>query len=160
MITKVAGKSLMEKIRLGPYQLFPKKLVLKNSRKEGGSGLNLHLEKFDEQLNEIIDFRITNIGKAIRLIIPEYNQAILKNPPFSSAHEGWAILQQAVDELWDETKRNKAERSPEGMRKEAIIVVATAMRFLIDLCIEENPNLASGLGNTSFNSVAASSHKD
>lgn len=102
--------------------------------------MSVNLEKYDEQLNEMIDYRITNIGKTIRQIIPDYNQAILKNPPFNSPHEGWAVLKQGVDQLWEEVKKNKNSRSIESMRKEATFIGATVMRFLIELCNEENQN--------------------
>lgn len=99
--------------------------------------MSLSLEKFEEQINEMIDFRITNIGKAIRLIIPEYNQIIFDNPPLYNAHEGWAMLQQGMDQLWSEIKKDKNICSEELMRKEAIFIAATAMRFIIDLSMEE-----------------------
>jgi hypothetical protein len=100
--------------------------------------MSLSLERFEEQINEMIDFRITSIGKAIRLIIPEYNQIIFKNPPLHNVHEGWAMLEQGVEQLWNEVKKDKSLRSDELMRKEAILIGATAMRFIIDLCMEEN----------------------
>ncbi|MFX1265117.1 MAG: hypothetical protein ACFFH0_07035, partial [Promethearchaeota archaeon] len=36
-----------------------------------------------------------------------------------SAHEGWAVLKEEVDELWDEVKRKPAARSRAAMRIEA-----------------------------------------
>lgn len=99
--------------------------------------MSLSLEKFEEQINEMIDFRITSIGRAIRLIIPEYNQVIFKNPPLHNAHEGWAMLEQGMERLWYEVKKDKEIRSEELMRKEAILISVTAMRFIIDLCLEE-----------------------
>jgi hypothetical protein len=104
---------------------------------EGGNRMSLSLEKFEEQINEMIDVRITSIGRAIRLIIPEYNQVIFKNPPLRNAHEGWAMLWQGMDQLWVEVKKDKELRSEELIRKEAILISATAMRFIIDLCLEE-----------------------
>jgi hypothetical protein len=100
--------------------------------------MGLSLEKFEEQINEMIDFRITSIGKAIRLIIPEYNQIIFKNPPLHNVYEGWAMLEQGLEQLWNEVKKDKNIRSVELMRKESILIGVTAMRFIIDLCMEEN----------------------
>ncbi len=99
--------------------------------------MSISLERFEEQIQEMIDSRITNIGKAIRLIIPEYNQIICKNPPLQNSYEGWAILHQAMEQLWNEVKKDKNIHSTEQMRKEAILISATAMRFMIDLCMEE-----------------------
>jgi hypothetical protein len=100
--------------------------------------MSLSLERFEEQINEMIDFRITSIGKAIRMIIPEYNQIIFKNPPLHNVQEGWVMLEQGMEELWNEVKKDKNIRSGELMRKEAIFISVTAMRFIIDLCMEEN----------------------
>lgn len=64
----------------------------------------------------------------------EYQQAVQKFPAMASPHEGYAILLEEVDELWDEVKRKPSVRSKLRMKKEAIQVAAMAMRFLIDLC--------------------------
>lgn len=60
--------------------------------------------------------------------------------PMASEHEGFAILKEEVDELWEaiRMKQNDPKRS-EQVRKEAVQVAAMAMRFLEDLCSgEEN----------------------
>jgi hypothetical protein len=66
----------------------------------------------------------------------EFYRAIQRFPAMASGHEGWAILREEVDELWEEVKHNK--RPPDqyirSMRKEAIQVAAMAMRFVIDVC--------------------------
>lgn len=66
----------------------------------------------------------------------EVMRASAKYPPFNSAHEGYAVLLEEVEELWDEVKKSPAKRSPEAMRTEAIQVAAMAVRFLIDVCEE------------------------
>ena len=53
--------------------------------------------------------------------------------PFASAHEGFAVIQEEVDELWAEIKGGQ---DVERMRAEAVQVAAMAMRFVIDLCWE------------------------
>lgn len=58
---------------------------------------------------------------------------------FHSAHEGWAVLREEVDELWDEVKKNPKtdeERAAHRvrMRKEAVQVAAMAFRFIEDVC--------------------------
>jgi hypothetical protein len=103
--------------------------------------LSISFERFEEQIHEMIDSRITNIGKAIRLIIPEYNQIICKSPPLQNTYEGWAMLEQGMEELWDEIKKDKKVQSPEQMRREAIFISATAMRFMIDLCLEDKQKI-------------------
>ena len=66
-------------------------------------------------------------------IYVEYRKAISQFPPFHSAHEGYAVLLEEVDELWDEIKGNKKPGAYERMRKEAIQVGAMALRFLVTL---------------------------
>ena len=60
----------------------------------------------------------------------EYERASGMFPQFNSPHEGYAILLEEVDELWDEIKGNKKEGALERMRKEAVQVAAMAMRFI------------------------------
>ena len=57
----------------------------------------------------------------------------------NSPHEGWAVLQEEADELWDEVKGNGSRRH---MREEAIQIAAMAVRFIEDLC---EPQQASPL---------------
>lgn len=50
----------------------------------------------------------------------------------NSAHEGYAVILEELDELWDEVKGNDLKRN-ERMRAEAIQVAAMAIRFIEDL---------------------------
>ena len=59
-------------------------------------------------------------------------KARAKHGPMVSAHEGYAVLIEEVDELWEEVKRQ--ERDPAAMRKEALHVAAMALRFIVDVC--------------------------
>lgn len=69
---------------------------------------------------------------AIEAIRDEGTRAIKRYPPFNSAHEGWAVLYEEFDELWDEVKKSPKNRDIDAMRTEAIQVAAMALRFLID----------------------------
>jgi len=51
-------------------------------------------------------------------------------PPFNSAHEGYAILLEELDELWDEVKRKPADLDLNLMYLEATQVAAMAIRFM------------------------------
>jgi len=64
----------------------------------------------------------------------EASRAKDKWPEFSSAHEGYAVLAEEVDELWDHVKTNQTKRDLEAMRKEAIQVAAMALRFASEVC--------------------------
>ncbi len=62
----------------------------------------------------------------------EFTRAVDTYPPMNSPHEGFAVLLEEVDELWDEVKRKPAVRSNAAMRLEAIQVAAMALRFAFD----------------------------
>ena len=55
-----------------------------------------------------------------------------KHKPMNSPHEGYAVILEELDELWDEVKAQKPDR--ERMRKEALQVAAMGLRFVVDLC--------------------------
>lgn len=67
---------------------------------------------------------------AVALIIEELERATEKFGRFKSAHEGYAVLLEEVDELWQEVKSNNRD----GQEEEAIQVAAMALRYLHDLC--------------------------
>lgn len=70
----------------------------------------------------------------------ELERARAKFPtPFASAHEGFAILNEERDELWDEVKGNALGRR-ERMREEAIQVAAMAIRFVEEVCDTSSAN--------------------
>lgn len=69
---------------------------------------------------------------AIELVENELAKATACFGPMRSAHEGYAILLEEVEELWDEVRAKKPDQ--EKIRKEAIQVAAMAVRFLIDVC--------------------------
>ena len=71
------------------------------------------------------------VGTAIEKIIEEYGRAANKFGSFASTHEGYAVLLEEVDELWDEVKCNG---SKENLRREAVQVAAMGLRFLVDCC--------------------------
>ena len=68
----------------------------------------------------------------LQAIITEYSEASLKFKPFNSTHEGYAVIKEELDELWDCIKNKGCES--EEMKKEAIQVAAMAYRFLKDCC--------------------------
>lgn len=63
----------------------------------------------------------------------ELRRAIMLFGPFKNGHEGWAVIREEVDELWDEVKNNKREDHAIRQRKEAIQIAAMALRFVVDL---------------------------
>jgi hypothetical protein len=62
----------------------------------------------------------------------ELKRAFTKFPgPQHSAHEGYAVLLEEVDELWDEIKANLGHTT--SAQKEAIQVAAMALRYMLEV---------------------------
>ena len=66
-------------------------------------------------------------------VIRELRRAMTLFGPFKNGHEGWAVIREEVDELWDAIKTNKAADHVARQRKEAIQVAAMALRFVVEL---------------------------
>ncbi len=69
-------------------------------------------------------------------VMGELSKATENHAPMHSAHEGWAVIREEVDELWEEVK--KRHQDIPSMRKEAIQVAAMAIRFVVDVCDRED----------------------
>lgn len=74
---------------------------------------------------------------ALSLAHFELVQAMQNWPPFNSAHEGYAVLAEELDELWQHVKTNQKRRDLRAMRKEALQVAAMALRFAIEVCNDD-----------------------
>ncbi|MBX7151124.1 hypothetical protein K1X84_05750 [bacterium] len=61
----------------------------------------------------------------------ELDRAAAKFDPYHSYHEGFAVIKEELDELWDEIKSK--DHTNETLRMEAIQVAVTAIRFVHDL---------------------------
>lgn len=84
--------------------------------------------------------QLTSNERAVSQLIQdvgfELDQAIRNWPPFNSAHEGYAVLAEEMDELWDHVKTNQRKRDLPKMQQEAIQVAAMAIRFALEVCSE------------------------
>lgn len=97
-----------------------------------------------EALNNVIAEAETNMDAALIIdeklnaifddIDEELVSALTKFPPFNSAHEGFSVLNEEVDELWEHVRGKQGSRSVAEMRKEAVQVAAMAIRFVLDVC--------------------------
>lgn len=79
-----------------------------------------------------------NTLEVLAEVAEEVDSTTTKWPAFNSAHEGYGVLLEEVDELWDHVKVNQKRRDLAAMRKEAIQVAAMAIRFAIEVCDEVN----------------------
>jgi hypothetical protein len=69
------------------------------------------------------------------IVLNEVERASSKYPSFNSPHEGYAVLLEEVDELWDEVKADNIDLAC----AEAIQVAAMAIRFVVDLSAGKMP---------------------
>jgi hypothetical protein len=93
-------------------------------------------------------------SEIVSVIIDELEKATKKFGNFNSAHEGYAVILEEMDELWDIVKLNPVKikatdrrffsrqmkeiwqnhTHKEMMKKEVIQVAAMAIRFIRDCC--------------------------
>lgn len=78
------------------------------------------------------------VSNAVTEVVKEVELAQSNWPPFNSAHEGFAVLGEEVNELWEHIRTKQKNRNLVEMRKEAIQVAAMAIRFASEVCDEEN----------------------
>lgn len=79
-------------------------------------------------------FNETLIDNLYKEIFNEFLRASKNYPMFSNEYEGYAIILEELDELWEVVKLKQS--NPERLvkcRKECIQVAAMALRFLHDM---------------------------
>ena len=77
-------------------------------------------------------------------VVEEIQKSMIKYPLFNSPHEGYGVLLEELDELWDEVK--KREPDLKNMRAEAVQVAAMAMKFIMSMENDWRPSLESEEG--------------
>lgn len=88
-------------------------------------------------MDEPVNVEIAKVENTFSAIFEAYNKARAKHAPMRGPHEGYAVLLEEVDELWDEVKCWQPYPSIErqlAMRKEALHVAAMALAFLVEVC--------------------------
>lgn len=92
--------------------------------------------------------RVTPTTRVLDEVEHELARARATHAPMNGHHEGYAVILEEVDELWEVCKRNthkfpnaeetykRAERANKrrDMRKEALQIAAMAVRFIEDVC--------------------------
>ena len=73
-------------------------------------------------------------SRVLREVTTELDRAIRKYPKFNSAHEGYAVILEELDELKAEVWKKRQERDRGAMRAEAIQIAAMAVRFALEIC--------------------------
>ncbi len=70
---------------------------------------------------------------SVKEIVDEYKEATQRFGAFHSAHEGYAVILEELDELKDEVFKQHPQRTKERLRAEAKQVAAMALRFMVDV---------------------------
>lgn len=68
----------------------------------------------------------------------ELAKARRKFPVQNSAHEGYAVILEELEELWDLVKQKQSERDYSLLRKETIQLGAMVLAFLVEVVEPEN----------------------
>lgn len=71
--------------------------------------------------------------QAFTMVAEELNVATQQFGEFASKHEGYAIILEEMDELWEAIKSKSSSRA--DIEREARQVAAMAIRFLVDQCM-------------------------
>jgi hypothetical protein len=75
--------------------------------------------------------RDPGVEAAVRDVIVELLAAVDHHAPLNSPHEGWAVIREELDELWEHVRADTG-RSPEA-RVEARQVAAMAIRYMVNI---------------------------
>lgn len=70
---------------------------------------------------------------AMNQVAVELRVAMQKHKTFNSAHEGYAVILEELDELKTEVWKNEKLRDSGRLRLEARQVAAMAIRFMVEL---------------------------
>ena len=71
------------------------------------------------------------LDRVLAQVRAEVLRAAEKHAPMPTAHHGYAVIQEEVDELWTEVKADNGQ-SPEAF-KEARQIAAMGIRYILDL---------------------------
>lgn len=69
------------------------------------------------------------LEETVKDVLDELWHARSKFPAFHSGHEGYAVILEELDELWDAVRQDNYADA----RREAVQVAAMALRFIVDL---------------------------
>lgn len=77
---------------------------------------------------------MTSLEDAVKQAVSELERATEQYGPFHSAHEGYAIIKEEFEELWEAVKMKPSLERVESLKEEATQVAAMAIRLIMDCC--------------------------
>jgi hypothetical protein len=75
---------------------------------------------------------MSHLENILIVVAHELDRATALHGNFHSLHEGYAVLKEEVDELWDEIKKREPDKNK--VANEAVQVAAMAVRLIKDCC--------------------------
>src|SRR5437899_667765 len=81
----------------------------------------------DYQVREATNRRM----RLLAVIDQELDKATSRFDRFNSPHEGWAVIREELDELWEHVRGNTGRG--EGAMVEAVQIATMALRYVYDL---------------------------
>ncbi len=93
--------------------------------------LVIHDDALESTLRELESSRpaASAPDRAFSDVAAEFWRAEGKHKPFNSSHEGYAVIQEEVDELWADVKADRKEAA----LVEAVQVAAMGLRYVVNL---------------------------
>jgi hypothetical protein len=73
----------------------------------------------------------------------ELKSAREKNAPLNSAHEGYSVILEELDEFWEEVRKKRSQRDPLRMLGELVQIAAMAQRCAEDVVEPMVPSVKS-----------------
>lgn len=71
--------------------------------------------------------------RAISRVAAEIARAREHHAPINSAHEGYAVILEELEEFWREVQRKRAERDPAAMLEELVQCATMCLRTAVDI---------------------------
>lgn len=75
--------------------------------------------------------KIDRLDAALAQLRAEVLRAMAKHKPMNSPHEGYAVIQEEVDELWERVKTDSGRDY--DSKVEALQIAAMGLRYAIDV---------------------------
>ena len=82
------------------------------------------------------------IDYVLRQIGDEVAKAENLHAPINSAHEGYSVILEELDEFWEQVRLKRANRDPEKMRQELIETAAMCVRTIRDVVDRDRVSVA------------------
>lgn len=92
-----------------------------------GAGAPRSIDQMLDEINAEHEVR-EKAANVCLLIVEEYARARKKHKPLASAHEGFGVIAEEVDEMWDEIKRDDVPRA----KAEALQVAAMCVALILE----------------------------